>query len=340
MANNGLSGVLGRPLGSKASSGSSLGMFYRATPGAVIFAKTGTASASINAGTIIDVGGRPLTFNSAAPITMPTLASGTDYAIWLRSSGALVASANFATAPDDGLWRRIGGFHYSPGGNATAQSGGNTTPQINEFSFYDLKFKPNCPDPRGMTLVAGVFWSDIYLCGVDHTVNGTSKFNVTQADGASPPKIPLAFGGNGTTTYANGNWWNFAEVLRAYGKRLPTYSEFAALAYGTTEASSVGTDQVSTVLNAIYTSKWGVIQASGVLWTWGDEFGGGAAAASYTANTQGRGSTYQMENAVIFGGSWGEGANAGSRASLWDRSPSLSSNLVGARGVADHLSLE
>jgi hypothetical protein len=36
------------------------------------------------------------------------------------------------------------------------------------------------------------------------------------------------------------NWWEAGEVMRSYGKRLPRADEFGALAYGTTEASSVG----------------------------------------------------------------------------------------------------
>jgi len=205
-----------------------------------------------------------------------------------------------------------------------------------------------------MTLVSDSFWADIYLCGVDHYTNGTSKYNVTIADGSSPPKVAAQFGGNGTTAYSNGNWWNFGEVMRSWGKRLPTYSEFAALAYGVKEAHSIKTDPVNTGLvngtgspaagediNANkYTSKWGVIQATGNLYTWGDEFGGGAAAASWTANTGGRGSTYQMENAVFFGGAWNAGALAGSRCSYWGDSPTGSGSSIGGRGVCDHLLLD
>ncbi|MEI2421075.1 hypothetical protein V6O07_12445, partial [Arthrospira platensis SPKY2] len=125
------------------------------------------------------------------------------------------------------------------------------------------------------------FCAAIYLLNTDPDVNGASKYNAVIADGSSPAKRPLAFGGNGVATYPNFNWWNAREALAAHGLRLPTYGEFAALAYGTTEASSVGTDQGSTILNAAYTSRCGVIQATGVMWTWGDEFGGGAAGASW-----------------------------------------------------------
>lgn len=316
------------------------GGFYKADPSTVVFNKTGAGTAEVKAGTIVAFAdGTQVTYATATAITMPTLTAGTDYAIWADKNGSIQATTNFTTPPETGS-RKIGGFHYAPGGNANAQAGGDTTPSINAYSLWDLKFRPACTDPRGMTLVADSFWADIYLLGVDHLINGTSKYNVTIADGSSPPKKPTKFGGNGSTTQSDGNWWNMNEVLQSWGKRSPTYDEFAALAYGTTEASSVGTDQGSTILNSAYTSKWGCIQSSGCMWIWGGEFGGGAAGASWTANTGGRGSTYQMENAVLFGGYWGATSYSGSRASYWPASPTASADSFGARGVCDHLIME
>jgi len=320
---------------------SASGIFYKTDPSTVAFTKTGNGTATVKAGTMVDVWGTTVTFSAATNIVMPALTSGTDYAIYACADGTIRADAS-TSAPSGYTTansRKIGGFHYAPGGNAAAMAGGDTTVQINAFSFWDLNFRPSCPDPRGMTLVADAFWADIYLLGVDHLVNGTSKFNVTIADGASPPRVPTKFGGNGTTTYSTLTWWEAAEVLAHHDKRLPTYQEFAALAYGSTEASSGGTDPVSTILRAAYTSKWGVMLATGNLWTWGDEFGGGAASAAWTANTNGRGSTYQMENAVLFGGVWDNGANAGSRCSVWSNSPANSYSSFSARGVCDHVRL-
>jgi hypothetical protein len=336
-------------IGALASNNTPDGLFYKTDPTAVAFTKTGAGTTTIKAGTKVAVAGTVVSFATDTAIAMPTLTAGTDYAIWVKDDATIQATTNFTSAPDAGNWRKIGGFHYAPGGNAAAQAGGDTTPAINEYSLWDLKFRPACPDPRGMTLIANSFWADVYWLGVDHLTNGTSKYNVTIADGSSPPKKPLAFGGNGTTTQASGNWWELNEVLHSYGKRTPTYDEFAALAYGTTEAtSSGGTDVPTTGVTGTgatnawnkFTSKWGVIQATGCLWTWGAEFGGGAASAAWTANTGGRGSTYQMENAVLFGGNWDNTSNSGSRASLWNHSPAYSYNYIGARGVCDHLILD
>jgi hypothetical protein len=47
-----------------------------------------------------------------------------------------------------------------------------------------------------------------------------------------------------------------------------------------------------------------------------------------------------MENAVLFGGAWDNAANAGSRCSYWSNSPTYSSDVVGGRGVCDHLIID
>ena len=320
--------------------GSTYGLFRKADPTIVAFTKTGNFTISTATTLYVEVNGVLKTIASSAAVTMPGSAvAGTDYAIWAKTDGTLEATSNH-TSPPTANARKIGGFHYAPGGNAAAQSGGNTTAQINEYSFWDLKFRPACSDPRGMTLVAGGFWCDIYLTGVDAITNGTSKYNVTHADGASPPKVPALFGGNGSTTYGSLTWFEASELARAFGKRPLFQSEFMAAAYGTTEASSVGTDQGSSVLNAAYTSKWGVIQASGVLWVWGQERGGPFAAASWNANTEGRGSEYNAPNAAFFGGAWYGGADSGSRTSNWGDAASCSNSGVGLRCAADHLLLD
>jgi len=316
------------------------GLFRKADPSIAAFTKTGAFTVSTASILYVEVNGVLKTIASATAVTMPASpTAGTDYAIWAKTDGTLEATTNH-TSPPTANARKVGGFHYAPGGHSGVSGGGNSTPQINQYSIWDLKFRPACPDPRGMALVADGFWADIYLLGVDHITNGTSKYNVTIADGASPPKIPTKFGGNGSNAYSSLNWWEACEVLKHHGKRSPTYSEYAALAYGTTEASSIGTDPGTTSFSATYYSKWGINQASGVLWVWGDEFGGGAASAAWTANTGGRGSTYQMENAALFGGGWSSAAYSGSRASDWSSAPPGSYSVISVRGVCDHLQLD
>lgn len=334
--------------------------FAKSDPTKVAWTKTGNGTAKLNQLLHVEVNGLILIIAADTAITMPSLTAGTDYAIWCKTDGALEASSNHVTPPAANA-RRIGGFHYAPGGNASAQDGGDTTPQINAYSFWDLKWRPTCPDPRGMTLVAGRFWADIYLCGVDHHTNGTSAYDKSIADGAAPPKIPTAFGGNGSTAYSDGNWWNFAEVMTSHGKRLPTYAEFAALAYGVKEAYSIQDDPIKTgLVNGVgspgtgedlnankYTSKWGVIQATGNLWTWGSDFSyrpdGANPGWNWRAYTGSRGSLYLYNDlglvAALFGGAWGNGVDSGSRASRWADCPWLSHSSISGRGVCDHLQL-
>jgi hypothetical protein len=314
-------------------------MFEKSDASTVAFAKTGNFAVSTASILYVEVNGGAVVIPANTVVTMPGSATtGVDYAVWVKTDGTLEATSNH-TSPPAANARKIGGFHYAPGGNAAAQSGGDTTPQINEYSFWDLNFRPNCSDPRGMTLVGGGFWTDIYLTGVDAITNGSSAYNVTMADGSSPPKVPTMFGGNGSTTYGSYTWFEAQELATAFGKRCMTQQEFMSAAYGTTEASSVGTDQVSTILNAAYTSKWGVIQASGVLYAWGQERGGPFASAAWNANTEGRGSEYNAPNAVRLGGYWDDGSDAGSRCSIWVNAASFSINDIGSRFSCDHLQL-
>lgn len=310
--------------------------FAKANPNAVAWSVTGANALQTAMALHVEVNGVVHIIAASTSITVPASpVAGTDYAIWVKTDGSLEATSNHISPPAANA-RRIGGYHYAPGGNAATQAGGNSTPAINPYSCWDLKWRPACPDPRGMTLVANNFWADIYLLNTDPDTNGTSGYNLTIADGSSPPKIPAAFGGDGTTTYGTLTWWSAGECLAAFGKRAPDYAEFAALAYGVTEATSRGTDPVTTGLDAARTSRWGVMQATGSLFVWGRVFGGPYGAASWSANTEGRGSTYNLPRAAIFGGYWGDGSFAGSRCSYWDYPLSGSNYLIGARGTASH----
>jgi hypothetical protein len=332
----------GAPIG---GTGDSDGLFYKADTTSVVFTKTGNSTLQIKAGTKVwRRDGTVQEFSSATSVTMPSLSAGTDYAIYVCDDDSLRADSNFS-APSGystSNSRQIGGFHYAPGENATGTSGGNTTAAINEYSLWDLKWRPACNDPRGMTLVGGGFWADIYLTGVDAITNGSSKYNVTIADGSSPPKVPTMFGGNGSTTYGSYTWFEAMELATAFGKRNPTQQEFMALAYGTTEASSRGSDPGTTQMSATddnFTSKWGCIQSTGCMRVWARDRGGPYAGASWNANTEGRGSEYNAPNAARLGGSWVDGSDSGSRCSLWNNAASYSHNAIGSRFVCDHLQL-
>lgn len=316
------------------------GLFRKAITRQVAWTKTGNNTAETQTALTVEVDGAVVEIPSGTPITMPTLIIGVDYAIWAAPDGTLEADASFSVAPTAG-GRLVGGFHYAPGGNAPGfNSGGNTTPQINEYSFWDLKFRPACPDPRGMTLVAGKFWCDIYLLNVNHHVNGTSKFNVRIADDGDPPKVPEMFGGDGSATYSNANWWTMNEVLAAHGKQSLNYQEFAAAAYGVIEKTAGGTDPVDTILRENWTSIWGLMLAAGNMYVWGRDFGRGGNSESWSNNADGRGDTFALSRVARFGAAWADGSDAGSRASAWSAVPSDSGSSLGARGRSDHLNHE
>jgi hypothetical protein len=341
-------GVDVQPYNANLTSIANLGLFKKSDSTIPAFTKTGAGTMTTSQALYVEVNGSIKTIAASTSITMPTLTAGTDYAIWAKTDGTLEATSNH-TSPPTANARKVGGFHYAAGGNATAQAGGNTTAQINEYSIWDLKFRPVSTDPRGMALVAGGFWMDIYLTGVDAITNGSSKYNVTIADGSSPPKISSLFGGNGSTTYGSYTWFEAAELASSFQKRLPTQRELMAAAYGTTEATASGGSDVPTTgvtgtgaTSAwnVFTSKWGIIQSTGCMWIWGDDRGGPYGAASWNANTEGRGSEYNAPNAVILGGAWDNGAFCGSRCSSWVDAASNSHSNRGSRFACDHLQLD
>jgi hypothetical protein len=134
-------------------------------------------------------------------------------------------------------------------------------------------------------------------------------------------------------------WYEATEIFNDYGKKLLAYDDFIAAAFGSTEASTIATQPVATGHSAGYTSKWGIEQVTGCLWIWGRELGGPYAAAGWVADPTGRGSTYELPNAVLFGGAVGSAAVSGSRCSSWNVAPTSSSANFGARGRCDHLRL-
>ena len=324
-------------------------LFHKASRLSHCFTVTGAGTLSVNAGTLAWVAGVLLNFASSTSVTMPTLSAGTDYAVYICTDGTIRADASF-TAPSGYTTsnsRMIGGFHYAPGGNSAGTSGGNTTPAINPYSVWDLKWRPAVTDPRGMALVNNGFWVDIYLLNAAPDVNGTSAYNVAIASGTTPPKIPAVWGGNGTTAYSGLTWWQANECVRGYGKDLLSIGEFCVAAYGTTEASSLSADPVSTGVSAgTYTSKWGVMQATGCYWVWAKDYSvrwDGTGGFQWVNQAEGRGQQYIGGNidlvAAVVGGSFGYGAVSGSRSSYWYLCPWNSYGGIGARGRCDHLIL-
>jgi hypothetical protein len=314
------------------------GALYKADSTTPVLSVTGAGTLSVKAGTVVVLAsGSVQAFTVTTAVTTPALVAGTGYDVYaVPGSGGSAPTAQAVTAGSAGPAGAllIGGFHYAAGGNATGQPGGDTTPAINRYSCWDLKWRPNCPNPHGMALVANSFWADIYLTNTTTDALGTSAYGATIACGTVLPLLPAMWGGNGVGSTPDMNWWTSADILSSAGKRQPSVREFAALAYGVTEATSNGVEPTVAALDAPRTSAWGIMQATGVLWVWASAVGGPFAAASWsTAGTDGRGQVFNMPDAALLGGNWGNGANSGSRCSNWNNGPSNSNNNIGARGV-------
>lgn len=336
------------------------------------FIKIAAGAISIKSGTSIITNGTRLNFPADTPVVMPILSGGNDYAIYACTDGTIRADASF-TAPagyTTNNSRMIGGFHYGLVAAGTTVAGGSFATAgngmiwtqgdvdniagINKFSIWDLKFRPAAADPRGMVLVGGRTWVDIYLCSTDTATNGTSKAGSNIASHTVLPKIPAAFGGNGVTTYPSLNWWVANELARANKKRLMWEHEFVEAAYGVTENQSIdatASTYPTTQRNAGYTSKYGIEQASGHHWVWGQDssayqdVAGAPSWKTVNGNTGAAGSergsvytfgTYGLVR-VILGGSRTSGASSGSRASYWSDYPWVSNWGIGLRAACDHL---
>jgi hypothetical protein len=296
---------------------------------------------------------------------MPSLTAGEDYSIWCSPAGALQAVADPfsapAAAPVAGA-RKIGGFHVGlvPSGTTVAGGGFATTGSgmiwtqsdvdqiagVNHFSLWDIKFTVGGMNgqPRGMALDPQTrAWAGLYFVGSNHITNGPSRFNTDVASGTVLPRRPLVYGGNGTSTYANGNWWTFNEVLSSHGLRFGRESEFVSSAFGVTENQSIGGASVTipaTARQAGYTSRLGCEQMTGHISTWGADTGHRGETFVWKNNTDGRGQIFTSENTrVVLGGIRTDAAFSGSRASGWADAPWASNWSVGARAFGDLLVL-
>jgi hypothetical protein len=271
---------------------------------------TGARTLSVRAGTRFAAH----TYAKQTPVKMPDeLCAGADYVVIAAARPKAVRALSIPAGLDV-----LGGFHFAPGGNAIARTGGGTTPEINPCSLWDVDFRPSCPDPRGMTLVTtphGKFWCDIYLTGVDHLKNGTSAYDVTIADGKDRPIDPAT-----GAPFARFDYATAVAVMKHHGKGLLGLDEYVHAFFGVTERSAVGKDPVKTGLDAARTSRFGVMQATGNLWVWGHD------------------GDPDQPRASLFGGNWWYDGVAGSRyayvACNW---PGDSCDGLGARGRSDHL---
>ncbi|HWV19509.1 MAG TPA: hypothetical protein VN036_00605 [Devosia sp.] len=285
----------------------------KADPTSSAFVVTGRGAIAFAPGVSLVFAAGAVALSGPISFDADNAAPGTDFMIFAHADGGGLALAK-GKEPEASGWVVVGGFHYAPGGNAAGTGGGDTTPAINPYSCWDLNFRPACDDPSGMALVNGAFWCDIYLLNAQHRDNGcTSVFGEIIADGKDTPQR-IDDG-----VHTDLNFETAKGIYAAYGKQLLGAEEFFAAAYGVTEKTAAGTDPKQTQLDAPRTSRFGIMQATGNMWTWG---------------TDGH---PDIPRASFFGGSWISGSCAGSRYASLDYWPELSGGDVGARGRSDHL---
>jgi len=265
-------------------------------------------------------------------VTLPTLSNATDYKVYAAADGTLSAQEYDTPAPANSAL--IGGFHAAYSDAA-----------IVERSLWDFAWKPATGSPRAMALsLSERVWADIYLMDSDYGINGHSRPDAQIADGGSPPKRPIAYGGDGSAAYSSFTQYLAKEMAAAAGKRLPDYDEFADIAYGTVTGQVSGSDPVTTKHQAGLRSAIGLEQATGAMWLWGqenwDRGNGSSGYAWYAADTDGAGQVYTSGSAGVgaslFGGDWDGSGQSGPRCSHWFIEPWYSSSYCSARAVSDH----
>jgi len=294
-----------------------LATLTRPDANASVFKVTGRDSLVVKAGTIF--AGHTFAEDTPVPLHLnaseePGYIPGADYIVIF--DGSVLSVSRLVGIPEGETL--LGGFHYAPGGNAPARSGGDSVPAINPFSLWDIGFRPACPDPRGMALVEsprGRFWCDIYLTGVDHLGNGTSMFGATIADGSDLPHDAAG------KEVARFDYAAAQSVMAAHGKGLLSVEEFFVAAFGVTEKTAASADPKTTGLDAPRTSRCGLMQTTGNLWVWGHD------------------GDPDQPRPSLFGGSWLSVENAGSRYAYLGHWPGNSNSDIGARGRSDHLQL-
>ena len=262
--------------------------------------------------------------------------------------------------------RKIGGFHYGRcrkvDGNMQPVNGSGVifgagwesavSNGIVPRSVWTLGHRPKC-SPEAMVYLGGGTWVDIYLNSDDGANGLKSDYGVAPMTGTEGM-----------------NWYTFTERLMKSGKRMPDYSEFVAYAFGSPQGladantnawsatTNTGRGTTGSVVNAV--SAVGCVDAVGRVWEWLNDLitrAQHATDATYhkteawgwdltsplrdAATKYDVGNIYQYYHAslaaLVAGGGWSNGADAGARAVGCSCYPWGVNTAVGVRGACDSL---
>lgn len=260
------------------------------------------------------------------------LTLGTNYYVYLcdngTDTGLLLISAN-STAPSGytaSNSRKIGGFHYGRVRNSITVAD-VTTGAVVPNSVWDLGFRPKCA-PEGMVYIGAGLWMDIYLASLSQSCSFASGSGSPLVSGSAQSAynaMPLT-GTEGLSGY------NFIELARMSGKRLPTLSEWLQAAHGSPQGdasdnnnawsatTNSGRQSTGYVANAI--SLLNVVDCSGNVWEWLDAFSSDYSSLSWNwqnpMSGMNVGQLYLPNSSGLMqylaGGAWSYGVYCGSRA--------------------------
>ena len=281
---------------------------------------------TVKAGAVFSVGGTIVT-TEATTLTVSGASVGDDWKIYAYIGTDGVPAYQLTKVALTGNYFLLGGFHY--GRVRTSTTATSVSEGIVPNSVWTMLHRPTC-DPTGMAYAGNGLWSDIYIMSGSPVV---SKY------GASPK--------------VNVTWYDTGNLLRAAGKRMPSYSEWCMLAEGSPEGqdgnntyarSATANTSVGTTGDVKYAiSSLNIVDCVGRAWEWVDELCLDPTASSWawydiTANA-GYGDMFLPSNtalhALVCGGGWSNGVHDGARAVNANYSPWYSYAHLSGRGVCD-----
>lgn len=223
------------------------------------------------------------------------------------------------TKTDDIL---IGGFHYGlipedfKAINNIEDDEAKAIAGINEHSIYHRSHRP-IADPRGMAYSKKTnSWCDIYMADDKYDDFGYSRSqgHFLTGDEDEGRRLP--------TGYKEFKYKDFEELAKKHNKRMMRKKEFQIFMDGVKENDSAGDECDGTIhFTQDFTSKYGIIQATGHQWVWSSD-------------------KYDDNSAVLLGGDRDDEADAGSRASYWHRYGWNSNWNIGCRFACEHMTPE
>lgn len=289
---------------------------------------SGLNTLAIKAGTVFTAGST-IAITEAATITVTGAAVGEDWLIYGYISADGKPAYKLSKLELSGAYFLLGGFHYGRIRNSTTAT--DVSEGIVPNSVWTQLHRPKC-NPTGMAYVGNGLWADIYIMSGDPVA---SKY------GAAPR--------------VNITWYDTWNLLRAVGKRMPSYGEWCTMMEGAPEgqdgnntyARSATSNTSAGVTGDVKlaVSSLNIVDGVGRVWEWTDEL-----CLDPTANAwawqdikeiAGHGDMYIPSatalHALICGGDWNIGVHCGSRTVHAGSYPWDSGANSGGRGVCDSL---